>query len=163
MHPEAFAWMTAQATKHGPFRSVIDLGGRNINGSPRLLFPGAGYTAIDLVAGPGVDIVADARLWAPDEPVDCVVCCEVLEHDPAPYELVEAAWKWLAPGGRLLLTAASTGRAPHSAVDGGPVRWGEYYGNLDPEQLKGWMGDWADVHIEDHIPRGDVYATGVRP
>lgn len=162
MHPEALAYVAKVATKRGPFASVIDLGGRDVNGSPRWLFPTAEYTSVDLVPGPGVDVVADAATWAPPTQVEAVLCLEVLEHAPVGHELVMAAVSWLAPGGVLIVTAACDPRAPHSAADGGPLHGGEYYRNVDPGLLRSWMCDLDDIGIETH-DRGDVYAVGVKP
>lgn len=155
--------MAVTADRCGPFASVTDLGGRDINGSPRLLFPGARYVAVDVVPGPGVDVVADARTWVPEQPVDCVVCCEVLEHVPDPDRFVAAAWEALKPGGLLVVTAACPPRAPHSAADGGQLRPGEFYRNVDPYLLARWLIGWKDAEIETHEDRGDVYATARKP
>lgn len=162
MHPEALAWVAKVARTRGPFRSVVDAGGRDVNGSPRLLFPHARYVAIDLHDGPGVDVVADAATWRPDQPADLVLSVEVLEHAPDPAALVTAAWEMLRPGGRLVVTCATDPRAAHSGSDGGPLLPGEYYRNIPAEELKGWLEPWDDVEMEVHVDRGDLYATAVR-
>lgn len=163
MHPEALAWVAKTARAHGPFRSVVDAGGRDVNGSPRLLFPNSRYVAVDLSPGPGVDVVADAAAWRPDEPVDLVLSLEVLEHAADPASLVAAAWDCLHPGGRLIVTCATDPRAPHSGTDGGPLVQGEHYRNIGPEELKDWLADWDDVEMEVHLDRGDLYGTAVKP
>lgn len=161
MHPEALAYVARVVSRTGGYATVVDIGGRDINGSPRFLFAGSHYTSIDLVDGSGVDVVCDAAAWAPEAPVDAVVCCEVLEHATDPGGLVKAAISWLLPGGRLIVTAACDPRAPHSAGDGGALRDGEHYANVDPARLAGWMADLDQVEIEVHADRGDVYACGV--
>ena len=163
IHPEALAFVARTVQRFMPIGSVIDAGGRDVNGSPRLLFPGSTYVVIDLEDGPGVDVVADARHWRPDSPVDLVLSVEVLEHTPDPAALLRAAWECLVPGGRLVVTCATDPRAPHSGHDGGPLHGGEHYRNVPPEELKGWLGDWDDVEMEVHPDRGDLYATAVRP
>lgn len=145
-----------------PIGSVIDAGGRDVNGSPRLLFPGSTYLVIDLEEGPGVDVVGDARHWRPDAPVDLVLSVEVLEHAPEPAALLRAAWECLVPGGRIIVTCATDPRAPHSGHDGGPLQRDEWYANIAPEDLKGWLADWDDAEMEVHTDRGDLYATAVR-
>lgn len=162
MHPEAFAYVACAAGRRGPFARVVDIGGRDINGSPRCLFPDADYVSVDLYDGPGVDVVADALTWAPPGLVDAVLCVEVLEHAPEAERLIKAAASWLRPGGVLIVTAACDPRAPHSAADGGSLIPGEYYGNIDPQLLQSWLSDFHDVWIESHPDRGDVYAVGVR-
>lgn len=143
--------------------AVIDLGGRDINGSPRRLFGTSDYTVIDLHEGPGVDVIADARDWAPEEKVDVVVCAEVLEHAADPAAVLDAAKGWLKQGGVLLVTAAGPGREPHSGLDGGPVRSGEHYANIDPDDLREALtAGWYSADVEHDPQHGDVYAVAVR-
>lgn len=157
----AFVARTVQRSVAPP-AAVLDVGGRDVNGSPRLLFPGSTYLVIDLEDGPGVDVVGDARHWRPEAPVDLVLVVEVLEHAPDPAGLLEAARACLVPGGWLIVTCATDPRASHSGHDGGPPRPGEWYRNVAPEDLKGWLGDWDDVEIEVHLDRGDLYARAVK-
>lgn len=135
MHPEAMDWFARHATRDG---AVLDVGGRNINGTPRDYFS-ADYTTLDIRPDPGVDIVADAATWEPPRQWPVVVCAEVLEHAERWREIVATCAAALAPGGRLILTCAGPGRALHSGVDGGDtLHDGEHYGNVDP----------ADLHAE---------------
>lgn len=164
MHPEAMAFVARTVQRFmPPPATVLDAGGRDINGSPRLLFPGSTYLVIDLEDGPGVDVVGDARHWRPDAPVDLVLSVEVLEHALEPDALLRAAWECLVPGGRLVVTCATDPRAPHSGHDGGGLHPGEHYQNVTPEDLKEWLTDWDDVEIEVHTDRGDLYACAVKP
>lgn len=126
MHPRARAWVAAHADR--TYADALEVGARNINGGIRDLIDTDNYYGIDLAAGDGVDEVADVRTFA-SEPFDLVVCCEVLEHDPDPYDLVQHCWRLTR--GRLIVTAAGPGRAPHSAHDGGGLRDGEHYANID--------------------------------
>jgi SAM-dependent methyltransferase len=135
MHTQAAAFV-ALFTDPAP-AAVVEIGSRNINGEIRHLFPDTDWYGIDIEAGPGVNEVADGATWQPVEPVDMVVCCEVFEHCEGWRQIVKNAALMLRPGGRLIVTAAGPGRAPHSAVDGGPIRDGEYYENIDPDEL--WL------------------------
>ncbi len=135
MHPEANNWVRDHATT-SPV-SVLDLGGRNVNGSIREWFPEATtWTALDIRDGDGVDIVADASEWVPDQEYDVVCSTELFEHTPVWREICATAYKACKAGGTLILTMAGPGRPAHSAIDGGPLRPGEYYGNVGPWQLK---------------------------
>lgn len=163
MHAEALAWLTAYLADIGPVEVVVEVGGRNINGSPRDQAQAERYVCVDLIAGSGVDVVADVTDWDPPALADLVICAEVLEHAPDPEGIVAACRRILRPGGTLLLTAAAPPRAPHSAVDGAAVRPGEHYANIEPEDLRGWLADWSDVYLTYAPPRGDVYARAVKP
>lgn len=163
MHLEAAAFVALTAARFGPFDSVLELGGLNINGSVRSFFPDARYVSVDIVAGPGVDVVADATTYRPEERYDAVVCCEVLEHAEDADGFVATAWGSLKPGGLFIVTAACPPRAPHSAVDGGPLRAGEYYLNVEEDRLAAWLVGWKDVELEVHEDRGDIYGVARKP
>jgi SAM-dependent methyltransferase len=161
MSPEVRDFVRRALAGEAPPRHVVEFGSRDVaGGTVRGLFPDAEvYHGVDLVEGPAVDVVADAATWRPTAPPDVVVCCEVLEHTPAWAALLANAHAILRPGGRLVVTAASTGRAPHSAVDGGPLREGEYYRNVEPHELVAWLGPFTLEAFEFHAGRGDVYAV----
>lgn len=164
MHAEAHEWVARYGTTD-PVR-VLDIGGRNINGTVRGLFPAADYTSLDIIAGDGVDIVADASTWTPTREYDVVVCCEVFEHTAVWPEIIATAFAALRPGGLFVATMAGPGRAPHSAIDGSHQLYpGEWYANVEPDDLKGALIDagFDDVVVE-HLPaQGDVRGAAVRP
>lgn len=148
-------------TDHAPTvpGHVVDVGGRDVNGTVRALFPDAeSYTSIDLQPGFAVDVVGDFVEWDPPHPVDTVICCEVLEHAPEWEAIIVHAYDILNPGGLLILTCATDGRAPHSGIHGGALFPGEHYYNipaglLTAEALKvGFTVDEIDVIEAD----GDV-------
>jgi SAM-dependent methyltransferase len=147
------------------FGTVVDVGGRDINGTANALFTADQRTSLDLHEGPNVDVVTDALDWTPPAPVDLVICMEVLEHEPRQRELVDHMVGWLAPGGQILITAGGPGRAPHSAIDGGFVRDGEPYKNLNPKELADWFAA-AGLHpFQVNYESGprDTYGFGTRP
>ena len=141
--------------------SVIECGGRNINGGVRDLFTAHHYVSVDLEDGPGVDVVDDFALHHADTPVDVVVCCEVAEHCEHWPALLAAAARNLTAGGLFLFTAAGPGRAPHSAVDGGEVRPGEWYRNIDPDDLAARLASMFSRHEVD-VLGPDVRAVAWR-
>lgn len=156
MHPGAYDYVARAVASLGPFGRVLEVGGRNINGSVRPLF-GADYTALDIAPGPGVDIVADAATWEPTATFDAAVCCEVLEHTPDAEAIVATLGKAVGPGGVLIITAACPPRAPHSAVDGGPLQPGEFYANVNPNDLRNWLLAIGPASVEVDHQAGDVY------
>lgn len=164
MHTEAYAWVQQHATTEPV--TVLDIGGRNINGSVKDLFPNAtSYTAMDIREGDGVDVVADAATWTPDREYQVVVCTEVFEHTDSWPDICATAFKACAPGGRFIATMAGPGRPEHSAVDGGwRLHPGEYYGNVDPDRLRSVLEDcgWRDVVVDQQHSPADVRAAATR-
>lgn len=163
MHTEAYAWVKQHA---GTPSSVLDIGGRDINGSCAPLFPQAvRYMVIDALPGPNVDVVADAAVWVPDTEYDVVVCTEVFEHTPDWRLICATAYEACAPGGRFIATMAGPGRPTHSAIDGGwTLHPGEYYGNVDPAELQRALTGcgWRDVVIDVRTSPADVRAVAVK-
>lgn len=110
MHQSVMDWVTAQvATYELAVRNTVELGSRNINGGVRGLFTG-GFVGVDMVPGPGVDMVARCDdLPLADESFDVVVSTEMLEHDPFFWLSLAEMTRVLAPGGHLLLTTRGIG------------------------------------------------------
>lgn len=139
MHPEVARFIVS-CRDHIPTGAVVyEVGSLNVNGQARDLISGLHtWTGIDLIEGPGVDIVGDACDILPTlPPCDVIVCCEVLEHYEDWPTLVWAMCDQLNNGGTLILTCAGTGRPPHAA-DGtmdGPHP-GEYYANVTLEEVE---------------------------
>lgn len=166
MHTEAFEYVNAVVAELGPFHSVVEIGGRDINGSVKPLFGEAQYTSVDISDGPGVDVVMDFADWQVGQVdfVDCVVCCEVLEHAINAPKLIEAAWNLLRPGGVFIMTCATFPRAPHSAINGELLMPGhaEYYLNISPERFTRWAAGFSEVRHRLNSQHGDLYATCVK-
>ena len=162
MHAEAYAWFTRQAVGLGAFNLVVDVGGRDINGTVRALFTAKEYIAVDLYDGPAVDVVADIRDWHPPKAADLVLCAEVLEHAPDPAGVVNACHRLLHDGGMLILSCAAPPRLPHSGIDGSSVRADEHYGNIKPDDLQTWLDTWTESEIVYNEPVGDLYARAVK-
>jgi len=162
MHPEARAYVETRRTDE-PL-AVLEIGGRFINGGVRDLFPNADpYVSLDIVEGPGVDIVANAATWSPDRLYDLVVCTEVFEHTPEWPGILRTMAEACRPGGRLVLTMAGPNRSPHGS-GGGPWEAGEFYANVEPAALQAEMSatGWTDIAV-DYLPSpGDTRATATR-
>ena len=163
MHQAALDFVTATVRAYGVHGPVYEIGSRNVNGSIRSLFPVQDYHGIDLSAGPDVDAVADAESYVPPMVPHTVVCCEVLEHAANADAIIQQIATVLAPGGRVILTMAGPCRMPHSGVDGGQLRAGEFYRNVSPDDLRSWLRDFAQVDVTENIDTADVYATAVKP
>jgi SAM-dependent methyltransferase len=147
VHEQVLSWV-------GQFRTdedlaVLDIGGRDLNGSTRFLFPNANpYHVLDVLPGLNVDFVADAADWKPQRSYDLVVCTETFEHAKRWREIVLTAWDALRPGGWFIFTCAGPGRPPHSGVE---AVWGligdEWYANVSPEEIQAELVDqgWAEI------------------
>jgi SAM-dependent methyltransferase len=164
MHAQAYNWVARYYTE-APV-AVLDLGGRDINGSVRKLFPGARlYIVLDIAPGENVDVVADASTWAPDREYDVVVSCETFEHTPEWPAICATAFKALRPGGMFLATMAGPGRPEHSGIDGGwTLHPGEHYRNVRPGALRATLlaCGFARVVVDQQYDPADVRAMAVK-
>jgi hypothetical protein len=164
MHPEAYNFVKEFA-EGKQFDQVVEFGSLDINGTVRDLIDCSWYYGIDLQPGPGVDEVADAATWDGYYFADLIICCEVLEHSKKWRAIVESAYLNLVHGGWFVVTCATDPRAPHSALDGGPLRPGEYYGNVGMGELGAALltTGFNVPRIDRHTDRGDLYAVAQKP
>ena len=168
MHAEALEWVAAHATTQ-PVQ-VLDIGGRDVTGpwggSPRALFPGATcYHVLDIVAGPDVDIVADAATWNPNgRRYDVVISMETFEHTDVWPQICRTAFKAMKPGGRFIATMAGPGRPPHGALGASGLEPGEHYANIRPDRLRQVLeqAGFSDVTIDQQPQPADVRAVATR-
>lgn len=151
MHPAASEWVRRWAPSGG--LDVLDIGGRDVNGTVRDVFdPECRWEVVDLLDGPNVTWVGDVLDFCPGKLYGVVLYLEVAEHTPDWAEHLRVARDCLTDGGVLVFTAAGPDRAPHSAVDGGPIRPGEHYANIDPGALTATLRQlfgWSSVHMTD--------------
>ena len=135
MHQECFEYVARtlpiDITKK---TKIVEFGSCDVNGTVRPLIGQAEYIGIDLVAGPNVDIVMDCREYLGH--ADIVLCLEVVEHEKDLDGVIQTIVDTMEPEGLALITCATNPRPPHSAVDGGPVRTGEWYKNISPSAMR---------------------------
>lgn len=164
MHPQAarFVDVTVQA-----FRcqdgTALDLGGRDVNGTLHGLFSTSVVT-VDIVDGPGVDVVADAADWTPDQVYDVVLCTEVFEHTPRWPDILATAHAALRVGGLLIATCATGNRPPHGAATDKPLP-GEFYRNVPADELRAELDGWEQsfTTVADGVFGGDdLYCWAVK-
>lgn len=163
MHEAVLSWV-------GQFRTtedlaVLDIGGRDLNGSPRMFFPNADpYDVLDIAPGPNVTLVADAADWMSTRMYDLVVCTEVFEHTSKWREIILTAWDALRPGGWLVFTCAGPGRPTHSGI---APQWeligDEYYGNVTPEEIREELADQGWIDVEARLLGTDTQGKAVKP
>lgn len=143
----------------GCIYTVLDIGGQHINGNVHGYFsPGVRITTLDLE---NADIIADARTWLPgDDTWDMVICTEVFEHVEGWEHIIRTAASALDPDhGVFIATCASTNRPRHGATGAPLPAPGEWYQNVEPDQL-GWALDlfFSQRWVEYNYPPGDAYA-----
>lgn len=129
MHRD-FIQFWSRRVKHGKFiPQVLDIGSRVVNKQPRLrdLFTAlpfeVRYTGVDIVSGPGVDIVhaaADPREPYVFDPAtfDLIVVSSVFEHCYDPWFLMKEIHRLLRPGAYAHILTPTVARY-HCAPD----RW----------------------------------------
>ena len=162
MHPDVITFVHHAMKCHGPWRRIVEYASRDVNGSPRGLFPRAQYIGVDPAAGPGVDVVADAAVYRPPWPPDAILCLEVLEHAPNWRLILANAHATIAQRGVLVVTCATDPRPSHSS-EGGPVRPSEHYANISPKELFEQVRlRWKEISITVR-PTGDLQLTARYP
>ncbi len=143
--------------------AVLELGSCDVNGAVRTYFPNASrYVGLDIEAGEGVDVIADAVTWRP-EPAgtfDVVVSTSLFEHTPDWREIVETAAWHCKPDGIVAFTTVHAPFPPH-APRGGPLEDGDYYGDVLEADLEKAMLDagFDDVQYET-TTGGDILFVG---
>lgn len=147
MHEAVIAYVAVVIAEHGLKGDVLDLGGRNVNGTTENLFTADRYVVVDIADHPSVDVVADAGDLDLGETFDVVVSTECLEHTPRGADIVATAYRHLRPGGMFVATMAGPGRAPHGASGEPWPPAGEWYLNVEPDELAVWL---VDAGFEDY-------------
>lgn len=169
MHDESRQYLSKWATTDEV--RVIELGSRHTWGERiRDLFPNAHYYGIDAQPGEGVDEVANAATWLPDELVDIVISSEVFEHTPNWRDIVTNSFDMLKPGGRAVFTCAGPGRSIHGIVTDNPDDR-NHYANVDRLELLYVMeaAGFDEVvtksvmHRSTELGGTDTQGTGIRP
>ena len=153
--------------------SVLEIGSLDINGSVRSFFASGTYTGIDVSAGPGVDEVCQGQLASyPSGSFDVVISCECMEHNPFWVETVSNMFRMTKPGGLVIVSCATTGRAEHgttrSSGSDSPLSIGigwEYYRNISiPTYRRAFnLPYWCEDYIL--LPNWhncDLYFVGVK-
>lgn len=88
-------------------RRVLEVGSRDVNGTPRTHYAvdGVEYIGVDIESGPGVDQIRPCDRIGELGHFDVVVCCEMLEHVPDPFGCVGHLRAAVADGGFLIVTS----------------------------------------------------------
>jgi len=152
--------------------SVLEIGSYDVNGSIRNLFASDDYVGVDLVEGPGVDVVAGGQsVDFDDSKFDVVLSCEVFEHNPFWKETFENMHRMLKPGGLLIMTCASRGRREHGTTRTSPqnspgtqaLAW-DYYLNLTESDFAHFDLDemFKNYRFDYNKFSRDLYFLGIK-
>lgn len=119
---------------------VLEIGSYDVNGSVRGTFKDAReYIGVDLVPGPGVDVVGFGHeVQLGNDTFDVVVSGECFEHDQYWTRTFESMVRHARPGGLVIVTCASRGRVEHGTARSGATQspgtehiGSTYYCNID--------------------------------
>lgn len=119
-------------------KKVLEVGSLDINGSVRPFFLKCNYTGLDIIAGPGVDVVSPVHQYQPAGLFDTIISTEMLEHDRNWKKSIKQMVDLLKPGGLLIITAAGHGRPEHGTTASSPgssPATNDYYCNVTAKML----------------------------
>jgi len=116
---------------------VLDIGSLDVNGTNRCLFKNSCYVGVDVVKGPGVDIVSPAH-EVTGEKYDVVLSTNTLEHDMYWFLTLPQMIRMTESGGLLFFSCAYSHRQHGTRRvkprDSGTAKltgdWSNYYRNL---------------------------------
>ena len=128
----------------GVIDSCLEIGSFEVNGSVRQLLNARKHIGVDLIDGPGVDVVGFGhQVQLGFESFDCVIALETFEHDPHFEHTFANMIRHAKPNGIVIFTCASKGRLEHgtertTATDSpGTQKLGlDYYKNLTAKDFR---------------------------
>jgi len=149
------------ATEEIKGKSVLELGSRDVNGSLRSIINAWApehYVGVDIVKGPGVDVVCDVEGIAErfgQESFDIVISTEMVEHVRNWREAISNIKRVCKPGGTVLLTTRSRGYAYH----GYPFDFWRF----EVQDMKEIFADFEILTVEKDPEAPGVFLKARRP
>lgn len=148
---------------------VLEVGSLNINGTVRDFFgPVDRYVGIDLVEGPGVDVVCPGKVYSSPTTFDMVISTECFEHDQDWKDTFQNMWMLIRTGGLIVFTCASEGRHEHGTTRTSPAdspATNDYYSNLtekDFRELFDFDQVFSKYAFEYNPVTCDLYFWGIK-
>lgn len=125
-------------------KKILEIGSFDVNGSVRRFFKNSIYLGVDLIDGPGVDLVADGgTISHPDNSYDLTISSECFEHNPHWAKTLLNMYRMTKQGGLLIFTCASKGRVEHGTrrslskfSPGSQSRGWDYYMNVQEKDVR---------------------------
>jgi hypothetical protein len=148
MHPEAREAVRKIRDKYPEafqYKTVLEIGSLDINGSVRHLFKSCAFMGLNITPGPGVNFVGslseftDQLAVSETHSYDTVFSTEVLEHSKDWRTDIEDMWINCKPGGLVFFTCATTGRAEHGTHGNSPSSspgTNDHYQNITQQMLE---------------------------
>lgn len=123
------------------FRTVLEVGSHNINGSPRKYFWFCNYTGVDISKGRGVDVVGRLSQLNGElgRTYGVVISTEMLEHDSTWQKSLKLMYEKVAENGLLIITCAGPKRKEHGTARTSPADspdTTDYYRNISVEDFE---------------------------
>ena len=176
-HPAQSEFLAFVKTKFVEYfceTDVVEVGSLNINGSCRDFFHNPTmYVGIDLGEGAGVTWVGSGHEF--DQSLgawDVVISAEMFEHNKYWKETWVRMVELARPGGLVVFTCATTGRAEHgtrkSGLRNAPFlegKWEDYYKNLTEDDFRGIMDfdeHFSQHQFSTHESANDLYFYGIK-
>lgn len=140
-HPEQLQFVKSilvSTADQFPIKKIIEIGSYDVNGTVRNLFPMTEYLGVDLVEGPGVDLVCEGgKVDLESNVFDLSISCECFEHNPLWIDTFSNMHRLTKEGALVLITVATAGREEHGTTRTSPIhspgtqslKW-DYYKNL---------------------------------
>jgi hypothetical protein len=153
---------------------VLEVGSFDVNGGVRGYFDKFNYTGIDLIDGPGVDIVCSGHLFESENKFDIVICCECFEHDIYWQETFKNMYSLAGNSGVIVVTVASLGRLEHGTIRTSPLdspgtssKGMDYYHNISKFEFKKFLKKntalkFAYTKLVYNYKSSDLYFIGFK-
>lgn len=154
----------------------------------RALIPNASYVGVDMQAGPGVDLVADATALPFDNAsFDLVLCLETLEHAREPWRMCAEITRVVKKKGAVILSSQQNfpihlhpsdyfRYTPYGLASLLPERWEKVVLGISPpfdQEVElnpkhviavGWGGaQWEKRKLKATLKRGESMISGHKP
>lgn len=137
---------------------ILEVGSLDVNGSYREIFSQTPceYVGVDVIDGPGVDLVVQPWRWSvfDDSDFDVVISGQCLEHDKKFWLTLGEIGRVLSPGGVVCVIAPSLTKYHHPPdywrfMQDAPLVWAELIGVIA-----------LTTHVKRKPPHGDAVLIG---
>jgi len=150
---------------------VLEVGSYTVNHSIRDCFSECDYIGLDLIDGPGVDVVAEGSNFVLKQQFDTVISAECFEHNPNYEQTFKNMVKHCREGGLVAFSCATDGREEHGTQKTDPndspgtasIGW-DYYKNLKENDFsRGFLNhNFSTFFFISNHESHDLYFLGFK-